>query len=258
MKSLEFGNTICLVLCNQHFNLIRWDKITQDWKDFILKSKPQGQGDNIPITYDNVCKPTLHRNKPTYIIPFKSEHAAKKITAYKHQLKSSSEFNITFKTTTKIIDLTKRLEQTIERNTKTGPIASSTQKVESEKMDETHGVVYKATCKQCAKSNVNKEYIGETGRSLKTRIHEHMRKIKDGTSDAEIPSAIGAHSHLAHNEQPTLENWNFKILANAATTQKRKILEALAIKQYCPNLNRDVGVYTLPIDYTYKFKNITV
>ena len=45
-------------------------------------------------------------------------------------------------------------------------------KDKSDKWDQT-GVVYKFTCKNCPAT-----YIGETKRSLKTRINEHKKNIK--------------------------------------------------------------------------------
>jgi len=250
----KFSNTIALILNNCHFNLIQWDKVAPEWKSVILQTKEK----NEQKLSDREHNPKNHYSKPTYIIPFKSEHVSRKLIQFKHQLKCNHEFNVSFKTTTKIIDITKRIENAINMNTKVGPIAASTQKEEEGREHEKCGTIYKAKCKLCSMSNIVNEYIGESGRPLKTRIYEHMKPVRDGTLNLEIPSAIGAHSLLAHGEQPTRNNWNFEILATANNTQKRKLLEALAIKLSRPKLNRDVGVFILPIDYQYKFKSIPV
>jgi hypothetical protein len=190
--------------------------------------------------------------KPTYIIPFKSDVASKKLIQYKNQLSSCNDFNICFKTTTKIIELTKRVDRAYHKHIAPTPITSSTQSVNNETMS---GIIYRAKCKKCQEQKCSSDYIGETGRTLQTRISEHLRLVKVGTPLLEIPSAIGAHSLHAHNEQPKSDAWEFEVLKQSSKTQTRKLLEALYIRTIKPSLNRDNGVYILPIDCPLKFKN---
>ena len=41
--------------------------------------------------------------------------------------------------------------------------------------EEINGVVYELRCKECERKGMHTSYIGETGRSLKQRIQEHLR-----------------------------------------------------------------------------------
>jgi len=87
------------------------------------------------------------------------------------------------------------------------------------------GVVYYIKCEQC-----NNDYVGETGRSLDIRLKEHTARSN---------SAIHEHcSHTGHKIEPK----NTKIIASEDTHIKRRVKEAIAIKQRRPSLNRDKGL----------------
>ncbi len=96
------------------------------------------------------------------------------------------------------------------------------------------GVVYSLTCKKC-----NKEYIGETARSLETRHKEH--------TDGKHPSsAINEHlttSGPGHSVQ--IED--AKILAVEDNIHARRLREAMKIHKRLPVLNRDTGADIPPI-----------
>ena len=88
-----------------------------------------------------------------------------------------------------------------------------------------HNVIYKATCPddQCSAT-----YIGETARRIEERIQDH------GTRDKK--STIYKHSETTHHEH--VNESNFQILAeHYAWEQKRKIAEAVLIKEHNPDLN---------------------
>ena len=93
------------------------------------------------------------------------------------------------------------------------------------------GVIYGIEC-EC-KNN----YIGETARPFETRLKEHLSRDS---------SAIHEHcSNTGHN----ITARNAKILASESSQMKRKVKEAILIKQRRPSLNRDEGL-DLPPVYT--------
>ena len=54
----------------------------------------------------------------------------------------------------------------------------------------TEGVIYVTTCDIC-----KKQYIGQTGRSLHTRIREHMYDLKKGKNVSGIHYSLRGHTH---------------------------------------------------------------
>ena len=86
-----------------------------------------------------------------------------------------------------------------------------------------HNVVYEATCPECPAT-----YIGETGRRISERITEHASKDKN--------SHLLRHSK--DNGHKPIDMNNVKIIgSNYKNYFKRKISEALFIKQKTPSLN---------------------
>ncbi len=75
--------------------------------------------------------------------------------------------------------------------------------------------VYKLKCKNCTKS-----YVGETGRTLEIRKHEH-EKLKEY-------SAVSNHVREFGHE---IDFQNPGILINESNLRKRKILESLFLKK---------------------------
>ena len=93
------------------------------------------------------------------------------------------------------------------------------------------GIIYELPCQQC---DVN--YIGESGRSLKIRLHEHQTQRS---------SAFYEHSsETGHN----IHKDKIKIITKEDYTYRRKIKEAVEIRTLNPALNRDDG-NTLPVIY---------
>ena len=95
------------------------------------------------------------------------------------------------------------------------------------------GIVYEITCDQDSRH----KYIGETKRSLGTRLKEHQK--------LEHPTAIGEHS-ISTGHSVSLRN--SKILCREPDWIKRKVKESIYIKQRRPDMNRDQG-YQLPPVY---------
>jgi hypothetical protein len=92
------------------------------------------------------------------------------------------------------------------------------------------GCVYQISCKECSD-----QYIGESGRPLKTRLKEHQKSVKDLTPT----SAVAAH---AQNEQHHIDWENIKIMDKEQNLVARKIKEAIHIRNFKPMMNRDTGV----------------
>ena len=86
------------------------------------------------------------------------------------------------------------------------------------------GTVYQIHCEKC-----NKEYVGETARSLEIRVKEHQSRSS---------SAIYEHCRPeGHSVDPN----KTKVLSTEVNTFKRRIKEAIQIKLTKPALNRDNG-----------------
>jgi len=89
--------------------------------------------------------------------------------------------------------------------------------------------IYKIPC------DCGSVYIGETGRSIQTRIKEHQRYVKTRSS---------AHSALAEHFLDTGHKICFDQTSVVSKSQHyfpRKIREAIEIKKHPQNLNRDDG-----------------
>ena len=86
------------------------------------------------------------------------------------------------------------------------------------------GVVYSIPCADCPAT-----YIGETGITLKVRMTEHKRAVKS----KDLLNGIAKHVlETAHNL-----NWQeARILARENFWGKRRVLEALEIRQKRPNV----------------------
>ena len=92
------------------------------------------------------------------------------------------------------------------------------------------GVIYELNWENC-----DGKYVGETSRSLGTRIKEHKRSRGSLT-------AVGEHiKDTGHS----LDDKGTRVVAREAQYWPRKIHEAIEIKLRTPNLNRDTG-YHLP------------
>ena len=87
------------------------------------------------------------------------------------------------------------------------------------------GVVYHIKCDQCSDN-----YVGETGRSLDTRVKEHT---------ARSSSAIFEHCNTTGH---TISHKNTKVLTSEEHNIKRKVREAIHIRKMKPKLNRDEGL----------------
>ena len=87
------------------------------------------------------------------------------------------------------------------------------------------GVIYHIKCNEC-----DHDYVGETGRQLDIRMKEHMAKTS---------SAIHEHcDSTGHTFNPS----ESKVLSSEDNFWKRKVKEAIEIKQRKPSLNRDEGL----------------
>ena len=85
------------------------------------------------------------------------------------------------------------------------------------------GTVYHIHCEQCD------NYVGETFRSLETRVKEHLSRNS---------SAVHEHCKLTGH---SVDSSKTKVLATESNTFKRRIREAFEIRLRTPSLNRDNG-----------------
>ena len=93
------------------------------------------------------------------------------------------------------------------------------------------GLVYQVECPECPLT-----YIGETGRTLATRMKDHLNLSNSLT-------AVG--EHCAHEHHKITKD-SVKVLAREDVWLKRKVREAIEIKIGQPAMNRDQG-YELPL-----------
>jgi len=236
--STEYGNPICLILSSGHFKYVDYKYTTN--KVNLDGSFAVGENNTKPLPVDT---PVINHKKPTIVLNYKSETATTKINGFKHSLTSGELFNVMFKSTTRLIDLVKRVNNTKVKSTdklKCGQVITDEQAVSA------YGAIYIAQCKECKKQNIRSLYIGESGRDLRTRIREHCSPIKE-KHDVNKVSAVGIHSMEKHGEQPSRVSWDFTILKFSQKTQYRRAFEAVAIAQIKPELNRDRGVQILPL-----------
>ena len=101
-------------------------------------------------------------------------------------------------------------------------------------------VVYMATCTLC-----KDRYIGMTARRLHDRALEHLRAIKNGSSS----SALGDHYAKKHEGKPASVTFSILKHVHNHDVLRLHIEEAIAIKKYCPELNRSqelIGTGFLP------------
>ena len=91
------------------------------------------------------------------------------------------------------------------------------------------GVIYQLQCPQCPE-----QYVGETGRTLETRLKEHFKLASPRT-------AVGEHEHPISQD-------NVKVISREDHTLRRKIRESVEIRTRRPAINRDQG-YELPRIY---------
>ena len=88
------------------------------------------------------------------------------------------------------------------------------------------GAVYQLDCPQCDQS-----YIGETERTLGTRLKEHLRH-------SDNPTAVREHMNKTGH---SVTDQDVKVIGREDQWLKRKITEAVAIRKHHPSLNRDEG-----------------
>ena len=95
--------------------------------------------------------------------------------------------------------------------------------------DNKSGLIYSY---QCHHLDCNKEYIGETSRSLGERRREHLKQS----------SPIHKHSQSTGH---SIENNNFNIIGREDQGQARTIKESIYIRVNNPTLNQNIGNYNL-------------
>ena len=117
-----------------------------------------------------------------------------------------------------IAEMTARLLQQYGLSVTYKPINTLRQKLSRTKpncnpMNKTN-VIYQVSCRDCGK-----QYVGQTGRRLSTRIHEHQLAVRRH----DLSSLISIHED-AEGHQFNLDE--VKILARANTRRKREFMEA--------------------------------
>jgi hypothetical protein len=98
-------------------------------------------------------------------------------------------------------------------------------KAKAERMEQ-KDVVYSVKCTTC-----EKQYIGETGKTLQERLKRHQQDVRRGVM------TNGIFKHLLENESHTV-NWNdSQILDKESNWRKRRIKESVLINCFNPEEN---------------------
>ena len=160
---------------------------------------------------------TLSRSKPSKKKNEDDEYAIRMYMPYKKGI-SENIARIGKKFNVKLVHMRgKSLKNMFVRN-----ITTSLEKYKQLK------VVYRVTCGDCGS-----QYVGETGRSLETRMAEHRQD-----AEGEVEKVSGLSEHLCQ----TIHKANFdhvEILNKESNFIKRKFKEAIAIKKNnAPLLNK--------------------
>ena len=140
-----------------------------------------------------------------------------------------------------IKDLNRTLKNTLPNNLRCRIVRTGT-KIEGkfnikDKLEERHksNFVYHHECKN---KKCEDDYIGETGRRKEIRTGEH----------AGIDKESWVYKHAMKKKHPKAKNEDFKILgSNYDDRRKRKIAEALFIRDLKPSLNRQKDSYKLTL-----------
>ena len=96
-------------------------------------------------------------------------------------------------------------------------------------------VIYKFDCASCSAS-----YVGETERHYFRRMQEHLGLIKGAA-----PTAVTKHLAASANCKANNFASSFSLIDNEASMHKRRIMEALYIRDLDPIINRQVKSYKL-------------
>ena len=92
--------------------------------------------------------------------------------------------------------------------------------------------MYHISCDNCVDS-----YIGERGRSLKSRFSEHKRT-------SSVNSEVSRHINCDHPDH-SITLHNVRILEMVPTWFEREVRESIQIRINNPTLNKDAGRYNL-------------
>lgn len=105
--------------------------------------------------------------------------------------------------------------------------------IKTPKMDcSKKNVVYKVTCNLCSRPSI---YIGECYRTAHERLGEHLRYAKYPNTPSNRDKSLAI--HYRENHSGLEPNLSFEILKIEPKTHRRKIYEAMLIRQFVPELN---------------------
>ena len=171
--------------------------------------------------------PKVIVKKPIHETLSKSKPSKKKNEDYEYAIRMymSYEIGISENITRIGKKFNVKLVHTKGKSLKNMFVRNITNSLEKQKQS---GVVYRVTCEDCGS-----QYVGETGRSLETRMDEHRQD-----AEGEIEKISGLSEHL----RQTIHKANFddvEILNKESNFIKRKFKEAIAIKKNnAPLLNK--------------------
>ena len=155
---------------------------------------------------------------PTLVLPYKGNNGENLVRKYKNTLKNHLPPNVK----PRIVYKSTKLSSMFNLKDKTN-------------FHHKHDVVY---LYKCPVTECGASYVGETSRRISERILDHQKRDKN--------------SHILHHSvssnHPVAAKNNFKIIGEMfGGYQKRKIAEAICIKDIKPNLNVQGQSFTLKL-----------
>ena len=113
------------------------------------------------------------------------------------------------------------------------------------------GVVYQINCNDCAKN-----YVGQTGRLLSTRVNEHRNNINH---NKKYHSVITNHKINSKKDNEKMHEFNWekaKILHRDNNTKNREFVEMLYIKNDKNSINKKTDLETFHPSYEIILKKL--
>ena len=109
------------------------------------------------------------------------------------------------------------------------------------------GVGYRGVCKECSKSNMRSEYLGETGKNAYTRGKQHMGGLRNKNEE----NAFYKHWRNFHEtpleaDSRRLENFEIRVEKSFKDTMTRQINEMVRIKKFQGTLLNSKSEWNAP------------
>jgi hypothetical protein len=189
-----------------------------------------GEENSVRATQENENPSCSRMYKPVLVLPFVSDKLSRQIKSMSSTICPNPPFHISFKSELSFKSLCRsEVEKRIRH--------------EPDDVRKLNGVVYKLNCLKCQQEGSHASYVGETGRVLDKRLKEHFSNSPINFNSIGVSSLSHVKLHAINkHEVNNSENWGVEILSKCEATQRRRVLESMAIREHKPNLNANNGL----------------